>query len=116
MKDGVGSGQYGEDRILGLFFRDQAAGLLVDVGAADGYMNSNSIGLLKRPGWKGILIEPESSQFKKLHNRYKNRPGVICVRCGIGFEKGEHTLYRGGSVSTFKEDAKKSAEKMYGIK
>lgn len=115
-EDGKGCGQYGEDRILGLVFRDQEEGLVVDVGAADGYWNSNSIGLLHRPGWQGVLIEPEPSQFKQLQSMYPNRLGVICVNCAIGMEEGIKTLYCGGQVSTFKDGVMESAIANHDVK
>ena len=45
----MSGGQYGEDALLGLFFRGVSTGLVVDVGAADGETGSNSWMLLKRP-------------------------------------------------------------------
>lgn len=115
MKEGVGSGQYGEDRILAYIFKDQKKGFLVDVGAADGYTGSNSIGLLKRPGWKGVLIEPEPEQFSKLQSQYPDRKKVICINCGAGKNEGFHTFYISGQVSTFKKEVKKSAEKIHHV-
>jgi FkbM family methyltransferase len=109
-KEGEGCGQHGEDRILSLVFRNQKHGLLIDVGAADGYWNSNSRILLQRPGWTGVLIEPEPEQFEKLNKMYTGRPGISCVNCGIGLERGKQTFYCGGQVSTFKEEIKHSAE------
>jgi len=115
MKEGEGSGQYGEDRILKLFFRDKKWGFLVDVGAADGFWNSNSIGLLKRPGWQGILIEPETSQFQELQKRYEGREGITCVQCAIGLEEGESTLHCSKQVSTLKEDLREAAIAQHGV-
>lgn len=115
MREGEGSGQHGEDRILKLVFRDQPAGLLVDVGAADGFWNSNSIMLLQRPGWKGVLIEPEPSQFQLLQDRYRDNPNVVCRRIAIGRNKGPQTLWCGGQVSTFDPEVKRSAEVNHGI-
>jgi FkbM family methyltransferase len=116
VKEGEGCGQHGEDRILRLVFRNQACGFLVDVGAADGYWNSNSCILLQRPGWRGVLIEPEPEQFKALAAMYEGRDGVICVECAIGPREGVQTLHCGGQVSTFKEANKESAEVNHGIK
>jgi len=113
--DGVGSGQHGEDRLLHLFFRDQAEGILVDVGAADGYMNSNSIGLLKRPGWSGVLVEPEPSHFRALSERYRERDGVVCLPCAVGDGPVWQTFFCGGQVSTFDLDVKKAAEDVHKI-
>jgi FkbM family methyltransferase len=39
------------------FFGNKKDGFFVDVGAFDGYMNSNT-NILANAGWKGILIEP----------------------------------------------------------
>ena len=112
-------GQYGEDRILKVFFKGQETGLLVDVGAACGYLGSNSLELLKRPGWKGILIEPEPTQFAKLTERYKDNPNVTLINCAIGPVEGMTTFYcgpaEGRQSSTLKPDFKKRCEKMYGL-
>lgn len=109
-------GQYGEDLILKLVFKNIQTGFLVDVGSADGGINSNSYMLLQRPGWKGILIEPEADHYTGLLERYKDRQGVTFVNCGIGKAIGMQTFYRGGQVSTFKEDTKKACEDMHDIK
>lgn len=111
----MSGGQYGEDRILNLFFKEQETGLIVDVGAAEGYWNSNSLMLLQRPGWKGILIEPEPSQFAELQERYKDNKNVTLVNRAIGPNEGEHILYCGKQVSTFKTDLKKACEEAHGI-
>jgi len=111
----IGS-QYGQDRILKMIFRDKHTGFVVEVGAADGIDNSNSYMLLQRPHWGGILIEPESSQFALLQERYKNNNNVKCIRCACGAHEGIHTLYRGGQVSTFKLATKAAAEDMHNIK
>lgn len=115
MKEGQGSGQHGEDRILKLVFRDRPTGLLVDAGAADGWANSNSIMLLQRPGWRGVLIEPEPVQFQKLQQRYKDRHGVTCANLAVGKTSGQRTFYCGGQVSTFCPEVKHSAEVNHGI-
>ena len=115
MKEGVGCGQHGEDRILKYVFQNQDEGIVVDIGAADGFMNSNSAVLLRRPGWKGILVEPESIQFKKLHSMYEDRPGVVTFNCAIGLHEGEKEMHTCLQVSTFLDDIKKSAEDMHDV-
>jgi len=116
LKEGHGCGQHGEDRILHFVFKDYSAGWLVDVGAADGYYNSNSAVLLQRPNWHGILIEPEPSQFEKLKEMHKDNPRVTCVQCAIGQNEGFKTFYCGGQVSTFEKEVKRSSEVNHGIK
>jgi len=81
---GAIGGQYGEDLILATIFKDKTKGFLVDVGAADGLHNSNSFSLLLRHGWGGVLVEPESSQYRELLERYNERTNVVCVQCAIG--------------------------------
>lgn len=113
--EGEGSGQYGEDRILKLVFKDQPAGLVVDVGAADGYWNSNSIMLLQRPLWRGVLVEPEPVQYEQLTKRYQHRPDVVCCQYAIGKQEGTRTLWCGGQSSTLKDNHKRASEEAYGI-
>lgn len=108
-------GQYGEDRILKLFFRNQPTGFLVDVGAANGFDNSNSYMLLKKaPGWVGLLIEPEPSQFAELQKLYQDNQKAILLNCGVG-TGGKGILYCGGQVSTFKPDVRDRCVEVYGI-
>lgn len=107
--------QYGEEYLLGLIFNGQETGMVVDVGAADGYDNSNSYCLLQRPGWNGVLIEPEPSQFLALQKRYADRHGVVCVQTAIGQTEGPRTLHCGLQVSTFDEMFKKRIEEKYRV-
>jgi len=110
----VGS-QYGEDLVLEDFFRGQEKGFLVDVGAADGQDNSNSWNLLKRPGWGGILIEPEISQFKVLEKRYKDRQNVKCVQCAIGSSPGMTTIFCSKQVSTLLPSWRDRCIEVHGV-
>ena len=108
-------GQYGEDRILEMFFRNQKEGFVVDVGAADGEDNSNSLMLLKRPDWRGILIEPEPKQFSILNERYARNLNVRCVNCAISnSEDVSGMLWCGGQGSTLNHEWKDRCEKDYG--
>ncbi len=111
-------GQYGEDRILKLVFRGQRGGFLVDVGAANGWDNSNSSMLIDQYGWGGMLIEPEPSQFKELQERYAtvSSTHLQLLNCAVGKDEGKRTMYCGGQVSTFKEEVKRSAEVNHGTK
>lgn len=46
------------------FFKDKTGNLL-DIGANDGFENSNSRALLER-GWGGVLVEPHSGAYEQL--------------------------------------------------
>jgi FkbM family methyltransferase len=91
----IGS-QYGEEKILRKFFNYEPTGTVVDVGAADGLDNSNSHCLLTHPGWSGVLVEPESSQFRDLEARYAGRSNVRTVNCAVGQQPGKATFHVGG--------------------
>lgn len=114
----VQGGQYGEDRILESFFEGKDEGFVVEIGAADGEDNSNSWHLLKRPGWQGLLVEPEPSQYATLKARYQDRDGVDTVNCACGPETGMGTFYIGGEGhkqgSTMSLEWKQRLEKDYG--
>ena len=115
MREGEGCGQHGEDRLLYLFFGDQKEGLVVDVGAADGYWNSNSRQLLFRPGWKGLLIEPHPEYFHTLAATYAGEPRVVCVNCGVGRSHGLQTYHKADQTSTFVPAQRKAAEEAHGL-
>lgn len=61
----------GEQSLIFDFFKDYN-GKLLDVGANDGIMSSNTCALLER-GWKGIMIEPSPNPFKNLHLNYTKK-------------------------------------------
>lgn len=91
--------QYGEDKLIAAFFRDQAPGLVVDVGAGDGEEYSNSRELILS-GWRGILIEPEPEQFARLAKLYEGNDRVTCIRSAVAANEGEGDLYPAGTGST----------------
>jgi len=95
----IGGAQYGEDAILAPYFADTPKGFLVDVGAANGVDNSNSIRLLER-GWSGILIEPEPDQFAELQAQWRDRADIECLNIACGTKRGLAPFYRAGQVST----------------
>jgi len=67
-------------------------GYFLEMGGHDGLKFSNSYFLEYMFGWKGILIEPDPSQYQKL---LVNRPHVIAFN-EVVCEKGEvHFMIRG---------------------
>src|SRR6478609_5080895 len=67
--------QYGEDYVVYSFFKNRNTGILIDIGAFDGYHISNSYALYKK-GWETIAIEANPIFFDFL---IKNRPDAINV-------------------------------------
>ena len=95
----IGGAQYGEDAILAPYFADTPKGFLVDVGAANGVDNSNSIRLLER-GWSGVLIEPDPEQFAELQAQWRDRADIHLLNVACGTVEGEATLHCARQVST----------------
>src|SRR6266404_9060713 len=63
--------EHGEFLVLRHLITEDFPKLVVDVGANDGFLASNSYPLIKR-GWRGILIEPHPDAFRRLQIRYKD--------------------------------------------
>lgn len=63
-------------------------GFFVELGANDGYSQSNTWFLEKEFGWRGVLIEPSPAEFIRLQ---KNRSGAnefFCAAC-VGFDHAD---------------------------
>jgi hypothetical protein len=61
------------------------SGWLVDVGAADGILWSNTIGLV-RSGWNAVLIEADQNMFKSMVENVKAHPAAHPVHLRVGCE------------------------------
>lgn len=83
--------QYNEEILLNNFFGDYV-GYLVEIGAADGIANSNSRMLIEK-GWKGILVEPNIYNFKKLEYLYVYGDSIILENVGCSNETKESKFY-----------------------
>jgi FkbM family methyltransferase len=66
----------------------------VQIGSNDGKKNDPLHAYIRKNGWKGILVEPDLSNFKKLTNNYSDVKGLIFENVGIGPVKGEMVFYR----------------------
>lgn len=66
----------------------------VQIGSNDGKKNDPISPYILKNGWKGILVEPEISNFKKLTNNYSKVNGLIFENLGIGPVRGEMLFYR----------------------
>ncbi len=72
---------------------------VVEVGANDGCLASNSYPLIRR-GWSAILIEPNPEVFKRLQALHGNKPKVQLVNCACGDRSGVLPLYLGHDEGT----------------
>src|SRR5450631_1993798 len=66
----------------------------VEIGANDGKKNDPLYYYVKKYGWRGILVEPDPSNFKKLKDNYRGVEGLIFENTGIGPEPGEMLFYK----------------------
>jgi FkbM family methyltransferase len=83
--------QGGEEETLAKIFSgytrsDGGRPILLDVGAFDGKLFSNSLALLEK-GWRGVLIEPSPAAFIALRQTHAERPNLTLVNAVLGFDK-----------------------------
>ncbi len=76
--------QHGEDLYAyHTFFWEQTGGSFLELGAVDGEMYSNTLGILERRlRWKGVLIEASPKSFEMLPHKRPNQIAVHAAICG----------------------------------
>lgn len=85
--------QNNEDAILIEMLNGKRNGVIVDVGAADGMSGSNSFKLINEYDWKGLLIEPRSSNFNTLKYLYTSNTNVVLENVAVSNTTKTATLY-----------------------
>lgn len=72
----------------------------VQIGAFDGQADEPMHSLIRKYGWRGILIEPQREAFERLQATYADQPQLSFQNVAIGPEDGNATLYtlRGGAT------------------
>lgn len=79
--------QDNQDEILETYvFKGYKRGIVVDIGAWDGVVFSNSLFFEKERNWKSINIEPLEDRFKEL---VVNRPNSINLNMAISDVEGQ---------------------------
>jgi len=70
----------------------------VQVGAFDGLTNDPLHDLIRRFGWRGILLEPQAEAFAALAANYRDQPQLILRNAAVAAADGSRPLYkiRGG--------------------
>lgn len=70
----------------------------VQVGAFDGQANDPMHDLVRRLGWRGILVEPQPDAFERLREAYADVDGLVFLNAAVAEERGSRTLWHiGGS-------------------
>jgi FkbM family methyltransferase len=90
----VGKADEGEDDFVIDFFGGEKGLTVVDVGAADGLVGSNSFRLLSEFEWRGVLIEPHPAFADYLRKLYEVFPCEVSVhQVAIDKEEGEKMFH-----------------------
>jgi len=86
-----------EDIIVSACARIQPKdGYVLDLGANDGEMLSNSRALIEL-GWSGCMIEPDYEAFGRLAALYGQHKSVRLVQAAVDTERGMAVLHKSGS-------------------
>lgn len=64
--------------VLGKMGAIKDGGTFLDLGAGDGYRNSNTRALSDQ-GWKGVLVESDPREYLRLVNNHKANEKMACV-------------------------------------
>lgn len=105
---GLNTSQHAEIKTLCQLIKPDFPTYLVDVGAYDGVVYSNSYPFVQQ-GWNAVLIEPHPLAYDLLSESYRDNPRVVCVNRAIANVKGDLPFHLGkeGSISmtsTLSED------------
>ena len=84
--------QYNEEQILLNLFNRKKNGFLIEVGAANGIVNSNTRNLIENFDWTGVLIEPNPLSFVELEKLYSKNINVTTVNKGVANVEGEQDM------------------------
>lgn len=80
--------QYGEDGIIAKIFEiiGEESRWAVELGALNGYHDSNTWHLIKDCGWNAVLLEADRTYFERLVEEYKEIDRVVCLNSFVSFE------------------------------
>lgn len=111
--------QYNDEKIICKFFDNKKNGYCVDIGAADGIINSNTRFLIEKNEWSGTLIEPHPVFFHNLNELYKTNLNIKTLNLAIFDKNSEMDFYTSGNgyeaqVSTLDIEFKEKIIKLYG--
>lgn len=84
--------QYGEDKIISEYIKNSYIGNILDIGANDGKILSNSLHFIEN-GWGATLIEAAPIPFEKSLQLHKNNPNVQCLNFCLSDVDERFTFY-----------------------
>ncbi len=79
---------------------DHSQFFFVQIGAFDGREGDHLNQLIRKHGWRGVLVEPQPHAYEALQKTYADQPQLKLVNVAIGPQEGTLTLYtrKSGSV------------------
>lgn len=86
--------QEGQALIIEQLITPDTPRIVVDIGAYDGVVGSNSRALILK-GWRGLLVEPIPAVFHHLAETYRGMPQVSCVAAACGDRDGKAEIFLG---------------------
>lgn len=89
-----------EDYLIWDYFKNQPPGNLLDIGANDGRLFSNSLWLIEH-GWGGVMVEPAPGAFAKLQENHGNNPKLHLMKLAITDHDGEVEFFESGAVKVY---------------
>lgn len=75
------------------FSPESPAFFFIQVGANDGVYDDPIVQTVRRYGWRGLLLEPQPSAFRKLAENYADQPQLILENVAIAATDGEMSLW-----------------------
>lgn len=103
----------GQDRwVIDQVFKGKKDGFFVELGAADGFNDSNTFVLEKRFGWNGLCIEPNPTFFNKLTSLAKR--DCTLVQLGVDAVSGTAEFLMDGQRGGLTHDDTSNSEAARG--
>lgn len=84
--------QYGEDKVVSEYIKNKYIGNILDIGANDGKILSNSLHFIEN-GWGATLIEAAPIPYQKSIELHKNNNMVQCLNVCLSDVNEKFTFY-----------------------
>jgi FkbM family methyltransferase len=84
--------QYGEDKLISQYIKESFTGNILDIGANDGYILSNSLHFIEK-GWGATLIEAAPIPYNKARILHENNHKVQCLNVCLSDVNEKFTFY-----------------------
>jgi len=80
-------------RLLEAFAAAYPRATFVEIGANDGEQHDFLRPLVRKGGWRGVVVEPVPYVFERLQRTYRDRPGVVLANVAVAAADGPMTFH-----------------------